>query len=303
MKKIIFLFITSMLLFTSCGNSEVETAEETDQKQIEVTGDENSANDQDDVDNQSVEFIEDEQFVEDEQLEEYNRQLEEIATMFSEEVTDFPQLEEVKQGDTLAVISTNYGDIKVKLLPEVAPKTVENFITHANNGYYDNITFHRVIKDFMMQGGDPTGTGMGGESIWNEPFEDEVTKSVRHFNGALSMANAGPDTNGSQFFIIANEIPLDETMDEYKAAENEVIFVMPTTGEEFYLSDVFPDAVLEKYKEFGGTPQLDLNHTVFGQTIEGYENVVEITNVEVDESDKPVEDVYITGIEIIEVTE
>ena len=109
---------------------------------------------------------------------------------------------EVLEGETKAVIKTNMGDVTVKLLNNVAPKTVENFVTHAKNKYYDGLIFHRVIKDFMIQGGDPTGTGMGGESIWGQAFEDEFSTDAFNLYGALSMANAGPNTNGSQFFIV-----------------------------------------------------------------------------------------------------
>ena len=103
---------------------------------------------------------------------------------------------------------TSMGDISIRLFPEKAPKTVENFTTHAKNGYYDGIVFHRVIKDFMIQGGDPTATGCGGESIWGRPFADEFDPDLHNLCGALSMANAGPGTNGSQFFIVeASEVP------------------------------------------------------------------------------------------------
>ena len=104
-------------------------------------------------------------------------------------------------GDLVAVMHTNMGDISIRLFPEFAPKTVENFTTHAKNGYYDGIVFHRVIKDFMIQGGDPTATGCGGESIWGRNFQDEFTPELHNLRGALSMANAGPGTNGSQFFV------------------------------------------------------------------------------------------------------
>lgn len=107
--------------------------------------------------------------------------------------------------DMVAIIKTNLGDIEVNFYQKEAPKAVENFITHAKNGYYDNLVFHRVIKDFMIQGGDPTGTGCGGESIWGEPFEDEFSDKVKNDYGALSMANSGPNTNGSQFFIVQNK--------------------------------------------------------------------------------------------------
>jgi len=102
----------------------------------------------------------------------------------------------------IVVLKTNQGDIELKMFPKVAPLAVENFITHAKNGYYDGLIFHRVIKGFMIQGGDPTGTGRGGESIWHKEFVNEYAPNVV-FNKPylLAMANHGPNTNGSQFFI------------------------------------------------------------------------------------------------------
>ncbi|MEG2295339.1 MAG: peptidylprolyl isomerase [Oscillospiraceae bacterium] len=105
-------------------------------------------------------------------------------------------------GDVIVTMKTSMGTIKIKLFPQMTPKTVENFTTHAKNGYYDGVGFHRIIQDFMIQGGDPDGTGMGGESIWGKSFGDEFVKELTHIKGALSMANAGPNTNGSQFFIV-----------------------------------------------------------------------------------------------------
>src|SRR5699024_5692296 len=106
------------------------------------------------------------------------------------------QLESPKAGEEVVIISTNHGDIKVRLFLEVAPKAVENFKTHIENNYYDGVTFHRVMKDFMIQGGDPEGTGRGGQSIWGEAFQDEFHSDYHNFRGSLSMANAGPNTNG-----------------------------------------------------------------------------------------------------------
>ncbi len=102
----------------------------------------------------------------------------------------------------IVVLNTTQGDITIKLFPKVAPKAVENFITHSKNGYYNGTTFHRVIKGFMIQGGDPEGTGMGGESIWKKDFDNEYAPNIT-FNRPflLAMANRGPNTNGSQFFI------------------------------------------------------------------------------------------------------
>ncbi|USK72561.1 peptidylprolyl isomerase [Peribacillus asahii] len=177
-------------------------------------------------------------------------------------------------------MQTTLGDIKIKLFPEVAPKAVENFLTHAENGYYEGIIFHRVIKDFMIQGGDPTGTGMGGESIWGAPFEDEFAMNAFNIRGALSMANAGPGTNGSQFFIV--QAPhVDVRMGEQ----------MKQAG--------YPEEMIKAYMEQGGTPWLDHKHTVFGQVIEGMDVVDVITNVETTYGDKPAEDVVIKKITIL----
>lgn len=100
------------------------------------------------------------------------------------------------------ILHTNHGSITLELTADLTPKTVENFVTLSSRGYYDGVIFHRVIEDFMIQGGDPTGTGRGGESIYGDRFEDEIVPTLRHDRGAISMANAGPNTNGSQFFIV-----------------------------------------------------------------------------------------------------
>ncbi len=106
------------------------------------------------------------------------------------------------------VLETNFGKIELKLFPKVAPLAVKNFTTHVKEGYYNGTIFHRVIKNFMIQGGDPTGTGMGGESIWHKPFKDEFAPNLifdRPY--LLAMANRGPNTNGSQFFITVAPAP------------------------------------------------------------------------------------------------
>ena len=106
------------------------------------------------------------------------------------------------------ILETNQGNIEIKLMPDVAPKACENFIGLAQKGYYDGIIFHRVIKGFMIQGGDPTGSGRGGESIWGTSFEDEFSLEVKFDKpGILAMANSGPSTNGSQFFITTDSTP------------------------------------------------------------------------------------------------
>lgn len=105
------------------------------------------------------------------------------------------------------VLETTQGTIEFELFPEIAPLAVENFTTHIKNGYYNGLIFHRIIKDFMIQGGDPTGTGRGGDSIWKKPFKDEFKDKLFSRAGILAMANAGPHTNGSQFFITTAPAP------------------------------------------------------------------------------------------------
>lgn len=195
--------------------------------------------------------------------------------------------------DLIATITTSEGTFKAVLYPQYAPKAVENFYKHATDGYYNGVIFHRVIKDFMVQTGDPDGTGMGGESIWGAPFEDEFTMDLWNFRGALSMANAGPNTNGSQFFIVqANEVPGAEQKITNDAGE-EIMVSMFDQMEEAG----FSEAVIAKYKAVGGAPWLDHKHTVFGMVYSGMESVDKISNVEVGEGDKPVADVIIEKIE------
>jgi peptidylprolyl isomerase len=108
----------------------------------------------------------------------------------------------LEASNPIAVFKTTQGEIEVELRPDLAPKAVENFVTHSKNGYYDGLIFHRVIRGFMLQSGDPTGTGRGGESIWKKNFEDEFSPNALFDKpGILAMANRGRNTNGSQFFI------------------------------------------------------------------------------------------------------
>ena len=231
-----------------------------------------------------------------------------------------------------AVMHTNMGDITLRLYPEVAPKTVENFLTHAKNGYYNGLIFHRVIKDFMIQGGDPTGTGAGGESIYGEKFEDECSRELHNFRGALSMANAGPNTNGSQFFIVQNsQAPtkdidalavqvtcyellndakrrvqlMQEALEDAPKIQAYIDEVNARLNE--YQSEGLPEKekayateVAKKYAEVGGTFHLDFAHTVFGQVIDGMDVVDSIANVRTARGDRPMHDVTIDSIEIME---
>ena len=191
------------------------------------------------------------------------------------------QLEPPKAGDTIATVSTSEGDILVKLFPEQAPLAVENFVEHANNEYFNDFIFHRIIEGFMIQTGDPTGTGMGGESIWNEEFDNEYSADLNNISGALAMANSGPDTNGSQFYIVAGAA---DSVDEATA--------------EMLLDAGAKPEVVEAYKAVGGSPSLDGGYTVFGQVYSGLEIVYKISQVETDSGDKPLEDVVLKGITI-----
>lgn len=194
---------------------------------------------------------------------------------------DYPQLDLTKAEGPQATIKTSLGEVRVQLFAKLAPKTVKNFVELAKKGYYNGVLFHRVIPDFMIQGGDPTGTGRGGESIYDEAFEDEFSDQLFNFNGALSMANAGPNTNGSQFFIVsASRVPAN------------MLEQMKMVG--------YPQEIIDHYKETGGTPWLDHRHTVFGQVISGMEIVEKISKVDRDGMDKPKEDVVMNEITIEE---
>ena len=197
-----------------------------------------------------------------------------------EKELQFPQVDIEAVEGPIATIKTNHGDMRIKLFPEHAPKTVANFIALSKDGYYDGVIFHRIIKDFMIQGGDPTDTGMGGESIYGESFEDEFSEELYNIRGALSMANAGPNTNGSQFFIVQNQH-------------------LPYSKKEIARGG-WPEPIAEIYAEQGGTPHLDRRHTVFGQLADeaSYEVLDAIAGVETGAMDKPVEDVVIETIEI-----
>lgn len=193
-------------------------------------------------------------------------------------MSEYPQLNLDQAKGPKATIKTNHGDIVIQLFPEEAPMTVENFVRLAQKGYYDGVTFHRVTSDFMIQGGDPEGTGAGGQSIWGHNFEDEFSNELFNLRGALSMANAGPNTNGSQFFIVQNKNMPKRFIQQLRDAQ-------------------YPEEVVKAYKQ-GGTPWLDHRHTVFGHLTEGMDVVDEIAKVAKDGNDKPLEDVVITTVEI-----
>lgn len=209
----------------------------------------------------------------------------------------YHQLEMPAVGDEIAIMHTNMGDITLRFFPEAAPLAVENFITHSKNGYYNGLTFHRVISDFMIQGGDPTGTGRGGESIWKKDFKDEFDPNLMNIRGALSMANSGANTNGSQFFIVQAGADVFDGWDVYEANKATAT----------YDYDSWTDAQKKIYEENGGTPWLDgghrrdgMGHTVFGQVISGMDVVDKIAAVQADGNGVPLEPVTIESIEVVE---
>lgn len=178
-----------------------------------------------------------------------------------------------------ATIHTSRGDIHMKLFATECPKTVENFCVHCKNGYYNGHIFHRVIKGFMIQTGDPTGTGTGGESIWGEDFKDEFHPSLRHDRPyTVSMANAGPNTNGSQFFVT----------------------VLPTVCVCFQINISWMKSFfLIFFLLFFFQPWLDNKHTVFGRVTKGMEVCQNICNARTNpKTDKPYDDIKIISINL-----
>jgi cyclophilin family peptidyl-prolyl cis-trans isomerase len=192
------------------------------------------------------------------------------------------QFEKPAVGEEIVVLHTEMGDIRLRLFPVEAPLAVENFLGLVKKGYYDGVKFHRVIDNFMIQSGDPLGTGSGGESIWGKGFGVEANANLLHFRGALSMANTGqPDSNGSQFFIVQSKT---------------------ATG---LNESAYPKAAVDLYKEKGGYSSLDGGYSVFGQAFAEDLSVVDkIAAIQVpgDEAGTPSKKVKITKAEIVKYT-
>jgi cyclophilin family peptidyl-prolyl cis-trans isomerase len=238
----------------------------------------------------------------------------EYETADADEDTYLLQLSPLKPGEELAVLHTGMGDVKIRFFPSEAPLAVENFITHARNGYYDGVIFHRVIEGFMIQGGDPLGNGTGGESIWQNPFGIEVTPQLHNIRGAVSMAKGtAPLSIGSQFFIVQNnKLTLGERTriegmrDKPKNTWSNFqgIFEKDDDGKGYTNEERMPSAFAQRYLDEGGAPFLDYGYTVFGQVFEGMDVVDKIAAVEVynDEflglENRPVEQVIIESITI-----
>lgn len=205
---------------------------------------------------------------------------------FDYEAAAEKQMSSPKSGETIAIMHVkNYGDITFKFFEDKAPKAVENFLTHAKDGYYNGVKFHRVMEEFMIQGGDPEGTGRGGESIWGKGFEEEIDQGLVPYRGALCMASAGygKSSLGSQFFIV-------------QANSNETMANTLTLNG-------FPEGLINSYLNYGGYLSLYKQYTVFGQVVEGMDVVDRIatTKKTVSESEElstPVEDIIIESIEV-----
>ncbi len=297
MKKLSKILLTVMLVSTailvaSCGKSE-ET--KTDDAQSSKTEDTNDSKDEstetsDEADKEALS----------------SEQLDSVLPVISD-ISQLPQFSPMEEGETIATIKTSMGDITIRFFEEYAPKSVENFLTLAEQGYYDGTVFHRVIDDFVIQGGDPTGTGSGGESIYGEGgLEDETSPYLKHFSGAVAMANAGPNTNGSQFYIVENDELTDEEisyLQYFVDNPKEVANVDSATNTEIANERYVSPVVAQQYIEQGGLPSLDFRYTVFGQVISGMDVVNAIGEVDTyslgeGQADKPKTDVIVNSIEV-----
>lgn len=222
------------------------------------------------------------------------------------------QLDAPSEGEDVAVLTTTMGTIKMRLFPDAAPKAVENFKGLIQKGYYNGFIFHRVIKDFMIQTGDPTGTGTGGQSIWNKAFDDEFNSNLLNIRGAVAMANSGKNTNGSQFFIdqagpsaFQGWSKFEQAYEYFKQSKMTADDFAAQYGTTWINMDKVTDEYRKFYEKNGGNPYLDgyyniaqTGHTVFAQVYEGMDVVDKIASVSVDSNDKPLSEVKIIKAEI-----
>ena len=229
------------------------------------------------------------------------------------------QLEKPQDGEQIAILHTSMGDITMRLFPENAPNTVTNFVELAKSGAYDNVPFHRVIDDFMIQTGDITnGDGTGGKTYNGEILYDEFCDKLFNIRGSVAMANSGRDTNGSQFFINQTKPEALSDWSSLKASweymyegicsyynTDSFIAFVAYYGSNLFNPDLLSDEVKALYEANGGNPHLDgyynyvdRGHTVFAQVIDGMDIVDAIAGVEVDDSSKPTTEVLIKTVEI-----
>lgn len=190
------------------------------------------------------------------------------------------QLAAPKPGDTIATITTDRGTIKAVLFPDAAPKAVENFVALAKDGYYDGVLFHRVVEDFLIQSGDPTGTGTGGQSVWGASFACEYPPQLHNYSGALAMVSDANGQNNSQFYIVTTR---PDSVSQKLAQK--------------LLAAGFDREVVSTYREVGGAPYLDCKSTVFGQIYSGMEIADEI-DAAATVAERPKKEIHIQSITV-----
>lgn len=194
------------------------------------------------------------------------------------------QFQTPAEGDPIAIFNTSAGEVRAVLYPDVVPMAVENFTRLAQEGYYDGTSFHRIVSGFVVQGGDASGTGTTGSTIWNNnPYPKEISDQLHHYSGALCAAfSPDEDVSGlSQFYFVQS---LPEKLDDSLRTQMEEAGVRTE--------------VIEAYDAAGGLPYLDYTDTVFGQVYEGMDVVDTLAQSEVDENGKPVEDVLLNSVTI-----
>ncbi len=203
-----------------------------------------------------------------------------------QEAIELVQFVEPGPGDTVAVVTTSMGEVRIKLFPKYAPKAVENFTKLAEEGFYNGKEFHNIMPDYLIQSGAVNTNGTGSKSVITNsqgeaaPFEDEFSMDLWHFRGAVACANPGtPNSNGSQFIVIQANSIVGYTSNDLKEAQ-------------------WPEKVIAKYEEVGGAPHLDWNHTIFGMVTSGMEVVDEIAATKSEEASAPAKPVVIESVTI-----
>lgn len=222
------------------------------------------------------------------------------------------QLEPPEKGEEIAVITMESGEvIKLRFFPDEAPKAVYSFKKHALEGYYDGLKFHRIIESFMIQGGDPSGTGYAGESVWGDTFEDEFSPNLLNIDGSVSMANSGANTNGSQFFINCTQgaaINWDSYQQGFEVYKEDPDVFTTLYSTKWVDMDLVSDDMKKLYDENGGNIHLDgyystdkTGHTVFAQVFEGMGGVEALSKTEINDlTGAPANDVVMKKVEIVE---
>ena len=337
MKKLICVLLASVLLLsclTSCGKSGYSYKFKVGEQIVDLT----------DI---AERFYKD-SYQSDEQvyekfksyaqgIEKHLRYSNDVKTAYADEEYGF-QLEEPAIGEEIAIMHTNMGDIYIRFFPEGAPKAVENFKSLAKKGYYNGLTFFRVVNDGYIQSGDPKNDGTGGTSTWGTQFQDEFDQKLLNLRGSISMANRGPNTNESQFIINQNKPALTDdskkifdvgqiyktyieayeyNIEVYKSMNKDYLQVHPTLEDyvdEYSngfspISYIVPDEVWKLYDENGGNIHLDGawrqsgGNTVFAQVFKGMDTVDTIAKTAINgDTGKPEIDLIIKSVELVPYT-